>query len=84
MTCRTCSTEFTLRPDKPGYANECEECTYARGRWDLSVREEVRIDTDRAKYYVRRVMGSQDVYHTSKAYESSGKGKSRVPKDRRG
>ena len=26
-TCAICSREFELRPDKPGFANRCPECT---------------------------------------------------------
>jgi hypothetical protein len=26
-TCVVCSEEFELRPDKPGYANRCPECS---------------------------------------------------------
>jgi hypothetical protein len=26
-TCAICSQEFELRPDKPGFANRCPECT---------------------------------------------------------
>ena len=26
-TCVVCGDEFELRPDKPGYANRCMECT---------------------------------------------------------
>ena len=26
-TCVICSREFELRPDKPGFANRCPECT---------------------------------------------------------
>jgi hypothetical protein len=28
-TCVVCSQEFELRPDKPGFANRCPECTEA-------------------------------------------------------
>lgn len=27
--CAICSEEFELRPDKPGFANHCPECTSA-------------------------------------------------------
>ena len=26
-TCAACGEEFELRPDKPGFANRCPECT---------------------------------------------------------
>ena len=26
-TCAVCSEEFELKPDKPGYANRCPECS---------------------------------------------------------
>ena len=26
-TCATCGEEFELRPDKPGFANRCLDCT---------------------------------------------------------
>jgi len=28
-TCVICSQQFELRPDKPGYANRCPDCTEA-------------------------------------------------------
>ena len=28
-TCALCEAEFELRPDKPGYANRCPECSAA-------------------------------------------------------
>jgi hypothetical protein len=28
-TCVVCSQEFELKPDKPGFANRCPECTEA-------------------------------------------------------
>ena len=27
--CRICSEEFELKPDKPGFANQCPECSAA-------------------------------------------------------
>ena len=27
--CKICGEEFELRPDKPGFANHCPECTEA-------------------------------------------------------
>ena len=30
-TCVVCGEEFELRPDKPGYANRCVECTEQDG-----------------------------------------------------
>ena len=29
--CSICSEEFELKPDKPGFANRCPECTAAEG-----------------------------------------------------
>jgi predicted amidophosphoribosyltransferase len=28
-TCAVCSQQFELRPDKPGFANRCPDCTEA-------------------------------------------------------
>jgi hypothetical protein len=28
-TCAVCSEEFELKPDKPGFANRCPECSVA-------------------------------------------------------
>lgn len=30
--CAICSEEFELRPDKPGFANHCPECTAAESQ----------------------------------------------------
>ena len=36
--CVICSEEFELKPDKPGFANRCPECTEAEENADESKR----------------------------------------------
>ena len=44
-TCVVCNEEFELRPDKPGFANRCPECTEdemdaAKAKMDADERKE--------------------------------------------
>lgn len=42
-TCVICGEEFELRPDKPGFANRCPDCTEAEAAEDKS---KSRMDAD--------------------------------------
>jgi hypothetical protein len=35
-TCVVCSEEFELKPDKPGFANRCPDCTEAEASGEAS------------------------------------------------
>ena len=40
--CSICSEEFELKPDKPGFANRCPECTAAERDANAARREAMR------------------------------------------
>lgn len=42
-TCVTCGEEFELKPDKPGFANRCPDCTEAEAAEDKA---KSRMDAD--------------------------------------
>jgi hypothetical protein len=42
--CVICKEEFELKPDKPGFANRCPDCTAAEMENDPATRQ--RMDTD--------------------------------------
>ena len=44
--CIVCSEEFELRPDKPGFANRCPECTQSPAD---GVASKQRLDADERK-----------------------------------
>ncbi len=44
--CAVCSEEFELKPDKPGFANRCPECTEAEAVDPVTKR---RMDADERK-----------------------------------
>jgi hypothetical protein len=46
-TCVICSQEFELRPDKPGFANRCPECT-AQESTESASRQHLTADEVRA------------------------------------
>lgn len=45
--CAICSEEFELKPDKPGFANHCPDCTEAEQRNPETKR---RMSADERKY----------------------------------
>ena len=45
--CAVCSEEFELRPDKPGFANRCPECSVEDAAETTS--EKGRMDADERK-----------------------------------
>lgn len=57
--CAICSEEFELKPDKPGFANRCPECTAAEAKQEgtLGLRDSkdaVDRATDREANAARR------------------------------
>ncbi len=46
-TCAICSEEFELKPDKPGFANRCPECTASEETDAASPKH--RMDADERK-----------------------------------
>ena len=47
-TCVICSQEFELRPDKPGFANRCPECT-AQESTEATPRQHLTADEVKAQ-----------------------------------
>ncbi len=45
-TCALCSEEFELKPDKPGFANHCPECSAAEAEAPTT---KPRMDADERK-----------------------------------
>jgi len=45
--CAICSEEFELKPDKPGFANRCPECSVPDAPTDAEARR--RMDADERK-----------------------------------
>jgi len=45
-TCTVCGEEFELKPDKPGFANRCPECSEPES---TSLKSERRMDADERK-----------------------------------
>jgi hypothetical protein len=52
--CAICSEEFELKPDKPGFANRCPECTEAEGAAENKARETDGFKVDREANEARR------------------------------
>lgn len=54
--CSVCSEEFELKPDKPGFANRCPECTAAEldERADKQRKDAAQQKTDREGNEARR------------------------------
>ncbi len=46
-TCAICSEEFELKPDKPGFANHCPECTESEAA--QPAKQQRRMDADERK-----------------------------------
>jgi hypothetical protein len=45
--CAVCEEEFELKPDKPGFANRCPECSAPEATSDPSAKQ--RMDADERK-----------------------------------
>jgi hypothetical protein len=55
--CAICSEEFELKPDKPGFANHCPECTAAQAEDAATKRANSAADplkTDKSANAARR------------------------------
>lgn len=54
-TCVICSEEFELRPDKPGFANRCPECSAPEADMELAGSKNADLlKTDREANEARR------------------------------
>lgn len=49
--CAICSEEFELRPDKPGFANRCPECTASEST-DSAAKPRLSADELKAEHEV--------------------------------
>ncbi len=47
--CAVCSEEFELRPDKPGFANRCPECTAEEQEAAAEAAKKSGMDADQRK-----------------------------------
>jgi hypothetical protein len=47
-TCAICCEEFELRPDKPGFANRCPECT-EQEQTEVAARQHLSADELKAQ-----------------------------------
>jgi hypothetical protein len=52
-TCVTCSEEFELKPDKPGFANRCPSCSEPEGE-ATSAREHLDPEMHEARRQAMR------------------------------
>ncbi len=48
-TCVVCDEQFELRPDKPGFANRCPECTAAEADGETPGDAKRKMDADERK-----------------------------------
>lgn len=48
-TCAVCGEEFELRPDKPGFANRCPECTADEQAAAVAAAKKTGMDADERK-----------------------------------
>ena len=47
--CVVCGEEFALKPDKPGFANRCPECSEAEADGAAGAAEKRRMDAEERK-----------------------------------
>ncbi len=52
--CSICNEEFELRPDKPGFANRCPECTAEADERAAKANDAAALKTDREGNAARR------------------------------
>lgn len=52
--CSICSEEFILRPDKPGFATHCPECTAERAEEEEAQRQAAEAHADSGLNEARR------------------------------
>jgi hypothetical protein len=65
--CAICSAEFELKPDKPGFANRCPDCSTSetkdqatKGRMDSDERRADREVNDSRKQAIRDLLYRKD------------------------
>ncbi len=65
--CTICSEEFELKPDKPGFANRCPECSTAeasdpvtKGRMDADERKNVSETNEARRQAMRELLYRKD------------------------
>jgi len=65
--CAICSEEFELKPDKPGFANRCLECStaeaddpVAKGRMDADERKNVSEANEARRQAMRQLLYRKD------------------------
>ena len=65
--CAVCSAEFELKPDKPGFANRCPDCSTSeanepavKGRMDSDERRADREVNDARKQAIRDLLYRKD------------------------
>jgi hypothetical protein len=65
--CVVCSEEFELKPDKPGFANRCPECSEAeaatpdrKGRMDADERKTVKEGNEARRQAMRELLYRKD------------------------
>lgn len=86
--CRTCHDEFVLVPGKPGYANECEDCTRERARVNPVLAREWEEYVERFETRVRKVRGvaattAEEEFTFGRRYVKDTEPRASRPKDRR-
>ncbi len=65
--CVVCSEEFELKPDKPGFANRCPECSEVeiatpdtKGRMDADERKTVKEGNEARRQAMRELLYRKD------------------------
>ena len=65
--CVVCSEEFELKPDKPGFANRCPECSEVeaatpetKGRMDADERKTVKEANEARRQAMRELLYRKD------------------------
>jgi len=65
--CAVCSEEFELKPDKPGFANRCPECSEAetnesatKGRMDAFERKHAKEANEARRQAMRDLLYRKD------------------------
>ncbi len=66
-TCVVCKEEFELKPDKPGFANRCPDCTEAeataaeaKGKMDADARRSSREQNEARREAMKNLLYRKD------------------------
>ncbi len=66
-TCALCGEEFELKPDKPGFANRCPDCSTeettaptTKGRMDADERKTVKEANEARRQAMRELLYRRD------------------------